>query len=212
MKRWITHATIALYLGVLVFGLCCHAVGFYAHSHPLMYFCVWDMYCGWSAFESRYHVLGQAYSGQYYELVPAPWGEFRPFGEPGRQNYDNQARFLTRMALTTLRHTEHEPIHQIVVIEEAWSKKNNLPDELWALRHQEPKDPYSYFHLRVVAGEDGRVLKRFPEWSTMLSNHALTSNPRLMSDVSKGHSFFALDRPQPANSGIVPTSYSTYGP
>ena len=38
--------------------------------------------------------------------------------------------------------------------EECWPKKYNLPDDLWAMRFSEPKDPMSYFWLRDVYTTD----------------------------------------------------------
>jgi hypothetical protein len=58
MKRWITHLTIAAYLGVLTWGVVSHALGYKTGMHPGMYFIVWDMFCGWSAYEVRYHLVG----------------------------------------------------------------------------------------------------------------------------------------------------------
>jgi hypothetical protein len=210
MKRWMTHATIAVYLGVLLLGLFSHAVMYNNYRHPLMYFIVWDMYCGWSAFESRYHALAETYDGRHYNLFPAPWGEFHPYQGPGRQHYDAQARFLPRMADAVLKHTDHDDIRRVIIVEEAWSKKFNLPDEWWHLRHAEPKDKHSYFHVRAVVSNDSEAQVRTGEWSTYLANQALMNNPRLMSDVKRGHTFFALDSAlqQDVNSGVIPTGYN----
>jgi hypothetical protein len=210
MKRWMTHATIAAYLGTLLFGLVSHAAMYNSHSHPLMYFIVWDMYCGWTAFESRYHVLGETYDGRHYEVLPAPWGEFHPYQGPSRRHYDAQMRFLPKMAEAVLKRTEHDDIRRVIVVEEAWSKKFNLPDELWALRHSEPKDQFSYFHVRAVDSQDSDALVRSSEFVTVLANQALMNNPRLMSDVKRGHTFFALDSSLQAdvNSGVIPTGYN----
>lgn len=211
MKRWLTNATIATYLGVLLFGLFSHAVMYNSHSNPLMYFIVWDMYCGWSAFESRYHVLAETYDGRHYDVLPAPWGEFHPYQGPGRQHYDAPVRFLPRMADVVLQHTEHDPIRRLLIVEEAWSKKYNLPDELWTLRHSDPKDRHSYFHLRAVISQDSDAQTRSAEFSTMLANQALMNNPRLMSDTRRGHTFYALDSSlqEGVNSGVIPTGYTT---
>jgi hypothetical protein len=210
MKRWMSNATIAAYLGALAFGLLCHAVTYNTHGHPLMYFVVWDMYCGWSAFESRHHVLAETYDGRHYEVLPAPWGEFHPYQGPGRQHYDAQVRFLPRMAEVVLQHTEHDDIRRVIVVEEAWSKKYNLPDELWPLRHAEQKDKHSYFHVRAVVSQDSDALVRSGEWATVLANQGLMNNPRLMSDVKRGHTFFALDSSLQAdvNSGVIPTGFN----
>lgn len=214
MKRWITHATIAGYLGVLVMGLVSHAIMYRSHCHPLMYLVVWDMYCGWSAFESRYHVLGETYGGEHYELLPAPWGEFHPYQGPARRHYDTRALFLPRMAELVLEHTEHEPIRRLIVVEEAWSKKYNLPDALWAARHREPKDRYSYYHVRCVKSLDTDAVTRRSEWVAALANQAIMDNPRLLSDVMKGHTFFAVDPSLKESSsfGVIQTGYNAASP
>ena len=123
MKRALSHATIVAYLGVLTFGFASHTLNWGTNSHPGMYFIVWDMYCGWSAFESRLHVIGEGVSGEYYELTPPPWSDFHPHGSIGRIHYDVQARFADDMAVTTLQNTTHEPIHRILVIQECWSEE-----------------------------------------------------------------------------------------
>jgi len=214
MKRWITNATIAAYLGALVIGLLSHAISYRSHAHPLMYLVVWDMYCGWSAFESRLHVLGETYDGRHYQILPAPWGEFHPYQGPARRHYDVQVRFVPRMAELVLAHTEHDDIRQLIVVEEAWSKKYNLPDELWALRHPEPKDKYSYYHVRAVVSRDTDAVTRDGEWVSALSKRTIMDNPRLMSDVTRGHTFFAVD-PSLNNtpgSGVIQTGYGTATP
>jgi hypothetical protein len=210
MKRWITHATIAAYLGALLVGLLSHAVMYLSHSHPLMYLVVWDMYCGWSAFESRYHVLGETYDGRHYQVLPAPWGEFHPYQGPSRRHYDTKVRFLPRMAELVLAHTEHEPVRRLIVVEEAWSKKFNLPDVLWAKQHDAKKDKYSYYHVRAIASRDSDARTWTHEWVTALTNQALMNNPRLMADVNRGHPFYAVDptlREAP-HSGVIPAGYS----
>lgn len=210
MKRWMSHATIAAYLGALLIGLVSHAIMYRSHEHPLMYAIVWDMYCGWSAFESRYHVVAETYDGRHYQVLPAPWGEFHPYQGPSRRNYDAQVRFLPRMADLVLKHTEHEPVRRVIVVEEAWSKKFNLPDSLWTRRHEGPKDQHSYFHVRAVASQDSELVTRTGEFATVLANQGLMNNPRLMSDVKRGHTFFALDSSlhDGVNSGVIPTGYN----
>lgn len=208
MKRSLSALFIAIYLGALVGGLLSHALGFHAHGHPVMYFLVWDMYSGWCAFETRQHVLAQGQSGQYYEVLPAPWGAFQPFGTVDRQHYDVRMNFVPQMAAFVLQHTEHEPILRIVIVEEAWCKKYNLSDDLWQQRYEEPRRPISYYHVRAVAEPDGRVTERTQQWPIILSNRCLMDNPRLMSDISRGHTFIAFDPERPAGQ-VVPASFDS---
>ncbi|QDU37819.1 hypothetical protein Mal4_21360 [Maioricimonas rarisocia] len=212
MKKWLTSLGIAGYLALLGYGIACHTLGFNTYSHPGMYFLVWDMYCGWGTYENRLHVIGEGASGRYYELTPAPWGEFHPFGRIGRQNYDPNALHVGRMGLNTLRYTDHEPIDRIIVIEENWPKKYNLPDHLWARRYDEPKDPQSYYHLRAVFDTEGKLVRRNPVWENVLAQRNVLDNPRLMSDMTKGRPYVVLDPSLRNRSAVTPASYQVSSP
>ena len=133
MKRWIAVIVICGYLGSLAMGLVAHTLHVGANSHPGMYFVVWDMFCGWGAYSNRTHLIAEGESGKYYELSPAPWGSLQPFGPTDRLHYDTSYHLTPKMVRNNLRNTEHEPIARVFVIEETWSKKFNLPDELWDL-------------------------------------------------------------------------------
>lgn len=209
MKRRLTHLTIVAYLGIIGFGLVSHMIGYRQHSNPAMYFIVWDMYAGWAAYETRLHILGEGESGAYYELSVPPWGEFRPYGDTPRRHYDVQALFTDKLAALTLRHTEHEPLRQIVLVEEAYSKKYNLPDALWTRRFAEPKEPHSYYHIRAVLAPDGRFLGRTLEWPSLLANYVIMDNPRLRAEISRGHTFLAVDPSLRSTPAILPASYET---
>jgi hypothetical protein len=209
MKRWLVHLTIAGYLGIIGFGLVSHMIGFRQHSDPAMYFIVWDMYGGWSAYETRMHILGEGESGAYYDLSTPPWGEFLPYGDTARRHYDVQSLFGDELAALTLRHTEHEPLRQIMVVEEAYSKKYNLPDALWERRFAEPKDPHSYHHIRAVLAPDGRYLARTLEWPSLLANYAIMDNPRLRAEISRGHTFLAVDPSVRSTPAVLPASYES---
>lgn len=211
MKRALTHLTIAAYLAALGYGVACHTLQTGTQAHPAMYFLVWDMYCGWSAMETRLHLIGEGRSGRHYELSPPPWGEFRPFGGIGRIHYDVSAQFADRLAACTLEHSAHEPIHRILLVEESWSKKYNLSDRIWAQRFLEEKRPQSYYHVRAILNPDGRYVRRMPGWSTLLSNQCLMNNPRLMSDVAKGHSFLAVN-PSSRHPQVTPAAYQSAAP
>jgi hypothetical protein len=206
MRRWITHLFIVGYLGSLVAGIACHALKFGSGSHPIAYFFVWDMFCGWSAFEARYHLIAEGESGAYYWLSPAPWGEFRPYGDVARHHYDYYGNGLLRMALNTLRHTEHEPIQRILFVEECWPKKYNLPDDLWAVRFAEPKDPVSYFWVRNVFRGDGEPLESRMDFLRQLYADAILKNPRLQADSTRGQPMFAIT-PIDGRTGFAPAAH-----
>ncbi len=193
MKRWLAWLTISSYLTALSLGISCHAMNFGLSSHPAIYYFVWDMFCGWSAHEVRYHLIAEGESGNHYRLSPAPWNTFAPYGDLERAQYDVIGNAYVQIALNTLRHTEHEPITRFFVVEEAWPKKYNLPDHLWAMRFDEPKDPHSYFWLKATFAGDGSVLHYNSDFVSNLQALAIIDNPRLKADSQRGKPFYAVD-------------------
>lgn len=193
MPRWVINISICVYMLALASGVGSYLLKFGQAYHPVQYYFTWDMFCGWSSWETRYHVLGEGDSGTYYQLSPGPWGEFAPFGDLTRNHYDPLGNALPRMALNVLRQTEHEPIRRIVVVEEMWAKKYNLPDRLWNERFTEPKAPHSYFWVKAAFGPEGELLERRGEWLSHLYGQSVMDNPRLVADSKRGQPFYALD-------------------
>lgn len=193
MRRWLSSLFIAGYLAALAAGLGGQVLKFGTSSHPAVYFVVWDMFCGWSTFEARYHLIAEGESGTYYWLAPAPWDNFAPYGDLARHQYDYYGNGLLRMAQNTLDHTQHEPIRRIISIEECWPKKYNLPDHLWELRCGEPKDPISYFWVRNVYSPDGQPLEGRPSFLAQLYADTIFKNPRLAQDAMRGQQMFAIN-------------------
>jgi hypothetical protein len=202
MKKWLTHTTIAVYLTALSWGIVSHTLSYGATAHPVMYYFVWDMFCGWTSYESRMVIVGQGESGKYYQLAPGPWGEIRPYGRIGRRHYDPSGTHSPRFALNTLRHTQHEPIARIIVVEECWAKQYNLPDRLWNERFEEPKVPHKYYQVRHIYSPDGQLAKSYPNWMSLQYSIAVSDNPRLMQDRRNNQPFFALQR---KGSAVTPT-------
>lgn len=194
MKRWVTNGIIVCYLSVVVAGVAAHAVQFHSHSHPLSYFFVWDMFCGWSAWEQRLHVVGEGDSGMLYELAPGPWGNYKPYGDIPRHHYDSLANHAGDIAVNTLRHTQHEPIRQVFVYEEVWAKKFNLPDALKENLAPVPDERRSYFHLRNIYAADGTSLRREPSWFESRISQSLMNNPRLQQDTGRGRPVYLIDQ------------------
>jgi len=209
LKRWGTHLLIASYLGVLGWGVFAHAIGFKENANIAMYYIVWDMFCGWESFEMRRHLVAEGESGQYYDAAP-PWGEFIPYGADRRHHYDVHALYSGRVAAHTLAHTEHEPIVRVFLIEEAWSKKFNLPESLWKYQFDEPKQAHSYFYMRGMFDADGQCTGRNISWAGSLTHQAIINNPRLREDVARGQSYvdtraFSTDQTvQPINYIVPP--------
>ncbi len=162
-RRWMTHVVI-IYLGWLGHGVFCHALQYRVAAHPLMYFTVWDMFCGWSGWSYRTHVVAEAESGQFYELTPTPWGEYHAYGNLSREHYDNFANHAHRIGLNCLKQTAHEPMIRMHVIEETWSRKFNLPDPLWRQIHEELKQSNTYFSVNAVYQSDGKLLSLRPSF------------------------------------------------
>ena len=113
LKRWLAGAFIVAYLSALGLGVVSHALAFQQNAHPMMYFVVWDMFCGWSAYASRTHVIAEGESGKFYRLTPTPWGEYHPYSDLGRQHYDPFSSHCQRIGTNVLRHTRHEPISRM---------------------------------------------------------------------------------------------------
>lgn len=192
LRRSLTHLLIVVYLGALGWGIFAHAVNFGLSAHPVMYFIVWDMFCGWSSWSTRTELIGEGESGRYYQLAPGPWGEFKPFGPIGRRHYDAIGIFGPRLALNSLRHTDHEPITRAFVVEVCWPKMYNLPDNLWSRRFDRPKDLQRYYQVRHVFTPDGILLQSYPNWLSKQYSIAMASNPRLQADVRNSQPFYVF--------------------
>ena len=183
MRRLMACGVIGSYLLMLGFGLFSHALGYKSTDHVGMYFLIWDMYCGWCGHEIRHHIIAKGESGQFYEVTPPPWGEFVPFGSAERHHYDGSASFTGAIVSHVLEHTDHEPITDVVLVEEAWSKKYNLPDSIYLSRYEEPKAKRSYFRSRLVLTPDGELRERNLDWTGWLSHQAVVDNPRLQKNM-----------------------------
>ncbi len=192
MKRWFSSLFIGLYLTAMSLGIASQTMNFGSTFHPVMYFFVWDMFCGWSSHEIRYHVVGEGESGTYYELTPGPWKQFMPYGDLARAHYDVLGNAQRSMALNALKRTDHEPMRRIVMIEEVWPKHYNMSDQAWAARFDEPKDPLAYYWQRSEMAEDGTVLGHVPEYLSYLRMKSVSDNPRLIDDLHRGRDHFVL--------------------
>lgn len=191
MKRWITHLGIGAYLLALLIGFAVHAVESGGGCSPLMYFVVWDMFCGWSAYESRMEVIGEGESGKFYSLAPGPWGEFHPYGFIARHHYDPEFRNGERIGHNTLKHTVHEPMVRLFIVEVEYPKKLNIPDDRYLAYYGRPKEYRKYYHTRFVVNPQGDILSQQPVWLRYQAQIGLQDNPRLISDAKHHHRFLA---------------------
>lgn len=193
MKRWLTHAVIAMYLSTLGAGVLAHTLQMGTALHPGMYYIVWDMFCGWSAYSARTHIIGESTDGRYYELAPGPWGEFKPFGHLARHHYDVLFNASHRFARNTLRHSQHDSsIARIYVVEECWPKKFNVAEAVWNRQHDEPKDIFKYYNVKSVFDGDGALIAAYPTWLSRQSMINVANNPRLKMESHRGRDFMVV--------------------
>ena len=204
MTRWkllLASAFITSYVGILSWGIVAHALKVGLCGNTLTYFVVWDMFCGWSAWDSRTHVIAEGASGEFYD-IREPWGEFHPFGHVARIHYDNTNILLPKHIDNVLSHTEHEPIDRVFVIEEVWPKQYNLPPKLYQHYFGRANDKLSYFHLRAVCQDNGAVITSYPDWYTQQALNAIYDNPRLRRQSRDASSFYGtLFTPNSSESG-----------
>jgi hypothetical protein len=212
MVRWASAAFIAAYLGALSYGLVAHTTGYHPYKHMGMYFVVWDMFCGWTGWETRNHIVAEGESGTYYDLGATPWGQMKLYGDTTREHYDTSFHHSYTLARNTAAHTDHEPLTRYLVIEEAWAKKYNLPDALWAQRLDEPKELRSYHRVRLAYDHDGTLLVSNPSWHTWLTGIALSNNPRLIADMKRGQPHMTADSFARSPSVVLPVGYERSGP
>lgn len=169
---------IIAYLGCLTWGVAAHALKVGLSGNAASYYCVWDMFCGWQAYDNRTHILGEDEDGNFY-AVEEPWGAFNPFGDVARINYDVSNSLISRHIRHVLEHSSHPPIDRVYVIQEIWPKQFNVPDHLWARYFHEPKDPVSYYNLRAVCDAQGMPVETFPDWFAAQTLKSVADNPRL---------------------------------
>ena len=209
MKRWLCHFTIFAYLSCLGWGIVSHTLGVGTSVHPAMYYVVWDMFCGWSAWSARTHIVAEGESGAYYAVTPTPWGQYHPYGDLPREDYDPWHHHCYTIAQNVLRHTEHEPITRIFVVEELWAKKYNMPEPIWQRHFEEPKERYSYYNLRFAFDTEGTVLTQNANWLNRQHALVMSSNPKLRQDFQKDRSFLV----SPSNYTVTePAPMSTSAP
>lgn len=189
-RKLIVALFICGYLGSLSWGVAAHALKVGLCGNTLSYFVVWDMFCGWSAWDQRTHFVAEGASGQFYE-VKEPWGAFEPFGNVGRIHYDHTNHLLTRHVDHILSHTKHEPISRVYAVQEVWPKQYNLPPDLYQRYFHRINDRQSYFHVRAVCSERGTPLQINPSWLDQQYLLSLYDNPRIRQQSQQATSMFS---------------------
>ncbi|MEZ6062662.1 MAG: hypothetical protein R3C19_20145 [Planctomycetaceae bacterium] len=186
----VTSLFITCYLGWLSWGIVAHALKVGICGNPMSYYVVWDMFCGWSAYDDRTHIIAQGASGQYYR-VTEPWGAFQPFGHTDRIHYDVNNALLPKQIANILKYTAHEPIDRVIVTEEIWPKQYNMPPRLWDHYYQQPPDRVPYYHVRAVFTETGQQISAFPNWMTQQALNSVADNPRLRNEIQQAQSTYS---------------------
>jgi hypothetical protein len=193
MRRWCIGLFIAAYLTTLTGGIVCQALRVGMTAHPAAYFIMWDMYCGWAAYNSKYRAIAEGVSGAYYDLDPAPWGTFRPFNTQGRFQYSTSTVWMAKAAAHTVKRTEHEPIARIFVVEQSWAKQFDLPDYIWKTRYNVAKQPYRYSSIRVEMDGSGNVVKTYPNWVEVQTQLMIADNERIQKQIRDSRPFWMVD-------------------
>ncbi len=175
---------------------CCMGAGIVGHAlrvgicgNTLSYFVVWDMFCGWSAWDQETHIIAEGSSGKYYE-VKEPWGEFRPFGHRGRIQYDHTNHMLSRHVENILSHTDHERIDRVFIVQEVWPKQYNLPPKLYSEYFEQEQDKVSYFNLRAVCAANGQPVQSYQDWFARQRMASTFDNPRIRQQASSSTSMY----------------------
>jgi hypothetical protein len=189
LRRILTTVLICSYLSALTWGVCAHVMKAGLQGNTLSYFVVWDMFCGWQAFDNRTPIIAEGASGQFYDLR-APWGEFTPFGNVPRIHYDVTNHLAAKHVRNVLTHTTHEPIDHVYVIQEIWPKQFNMPDRLWEQFFEEPKDVVKYYNLRAVLNSQGATLRSWPDWYEKQTLLSIADNPRLKRASQQAQPFY----------------------
>lgn len=189
-KKWAAGLFISGYVSFLSWGIVAHALNVGAQGNTISYFAIWDMFCGWHAYENRTHILAESHAGEFYEVKP-PWGELQPFGRVPRINHDVTNQLIPKYINHVLKRTSHDTIDRVYVVEELWAKQYNLPEPLWQQYYDRPRDPISYYHLRAVFNDTGVAVNQFPDWYTQQTLNSIADNPRLQREMTRARSSYS---------------------
>jgi hypothetical protein len=193
MKRRLSNVVIVAYILSLVSGFLAISFHMPVPGQTFLYFMTFNMFAGWCGYEARMHVIGQGESG---------WGEFHPYGWIPRQHYDPHFDDGWPFAANTLKHTVHEPMLRVYVVEEEYPKKLNFPAAQYEAYYNKPKDFRPYYSIRFIFDPHGKVLAEEPEWLRIQDQLAVMNNPRLVADACRSQPFDVADR--------APTSHGLY--
>lgn len=189
IHRWGSVLFISTYLLCLAWGVAAHALKVGLVGNTVSYFFVWDMFCGWSAYDNRTHLIGEDAAGNYYTIAE-PWGAFTPFGNVPRVNYDVSNNLTPRHIKHVVEHSADAGIDRVYVVQEIWPKQFNAPDHLWSRYFYEPKDVVSYYNLRAITDSRGKVIESYPDWFNAQTLKAVADNPRLQRASQQANPYY----------------------
>lgn len=134
---------VAAYLGVSAWFAVHHMMGD-PLSHPSAYFFTWNMFPGYTTETSRRTVVGITESGRHVRILPAANHRFR-WGindEVARIDVDRRLDNLKPDIERSLQrfNKEHpdDRVLMIMVVEQYWPSKFNLPDDIYQSTYGEP--------------------------------------------------------------------------
>lgn len=166
----VTYVAISLAFGVR------HLLGD-SSSHPTAYFFTWDMFPGYATESSRRSMLGATESGRHVRLLPAANHHFR-WGIHGNvQRIDVDRRPRNSLPQLTVQkdaynkqHPE-DPIINVVIADQYWPAKFNLPDDIYESHYGQPNPHRKYWRIvESVPVDDARPSLNHSTLNSRLSN------------------------------------------
>jgi hypothetical protein len=125
-------------------------------SHPAAYFFTWDMFPGYATETSRRMVVGHTRDGRFVKLLPDNLHRFR-WGindDVSRIDIDRNPRNLERAIERSLgeynRDHAKSPVKSVLVVEQYWPSRFNLPDDLYRETYGEPNPHRWYWRFLEV--------------------------------------------------------------
>jgi hypothetical protein len=129
-------------------------------SHPVAYFFTWDMFPGYVTESSRRMVVGHTQDERFVKLLPSESHRFR-WGinnEVSRLDVDRNAKNLEWAIEQSVgeyndAHSK-SPIKSVLIVEQYWPSRFNLPDDLHREHYGEPNPHRRYWRfLEVSVGQ-----------------------------------------------------------
>jgi hypothetical protein len=178
IKRWASVLFVTCYLLSLTWGVVAHTLKVGINGNTLSYLFVWDMFCGWHAYDNRTHIVAEDADGNYYD-VREPWGAFQPYSDVDRVHYDVSDHLIARHINHVISHTSHPEIDRVYVVQEIWPKQFNVPAHLWSYNFHEPMEKVSIFHLKSICTATGSRIESYSDWFDKQTLMTISDNPRL---------------------------------